>query len=1057
MPWPHIEHDPPSNESDATPARESKTPPGGLPPTGEENSRLDEVIGEYLEALEAGHAPSRESLLAGHPDLAGELAQFLDDQDRFAALVAPLTVRLSGTPQSGLPGGESQTGRSFGNYQILEEIARGGMGVVYKARQFVGQGTPRPSRVVALKMVSQGSFASPTDIQRFRLEAAAVARLDHPNIVPLYEAGEHDPGSGAVLPYFSMRLVEGGSLAQNILSFRGKPRQAARLILAVARAVEYAHQRGVLHRDLKPANILLDGPPQAPLDTWRPLVADFGLAKQVQGAESSGFPSGLAATQPGTAVGTPSYMPPEQALGVAPLTTAADVYSLGAILYELLAGRPPFRTPTGLGTLLEALDREPDPPSRFGPNVDRDLDTICLKCLQKEPERRYPTTGALADDLERYLAGKPLLARPIGPLGRAARWCRRRPLLAGLMAAVVLSVLGGISLVFWQWRRAETHLADSRAQKLEAERQRDRAKALFREARAQKHEAERQRGLADESFREAYEVVDTFCIRLSEDRLSQLPGLQPLRKELLQGGLVYLQRLARRQADGPGKPERAGLREELARTYFRIGTIANVIGPKKEALDAYQKAIDLYRKLLEGDPKNREWRQLIASALVNRGTLQHDLGRPEETRESLWQAREICESLLREKVDDRSRDGLASVLGNLALLHHGEGESEKALELNREAGKIRADLVRQHPDQSDYEINLTRTRYNEGNMLAGLGRNDQALACFEDVRSRQERLAQKHPEDLWLQASLAHTYDRVAGFYAGKGKDVEAVALLEMGCRILESLIAANPQVTDFRRDLATLLNNLGGVHVRAGRRQPALKAYERAAGVQRSLVAGHPDVHEYRLNLARTCHNVALRHHEAGRYQEALKAYAESAAHFGKLLKTRPGDPVYAAGVAGALNNSADVLQKMNRPEEAIKTFEKALEHQKMAFARGPHSAEHRRFLGKVYGNLARAYRLARQPAAAVPLSLERRKLWPGNPTELYRIVRDFLLAAQLAEKDSADQRRYQDLALETIRLAVEAGYRDEKELRSNPELAVLRNRPEFERLLRTIRTPSP
>jgi WD40 repeat protein/serine/threonine protein kinase len=397
--------------------------------TPSRESRVHEAIVAYLAAVEAGRTPDREELLSRHSDVADDLRAFFADYDRMQALAEPLRHALPPHPadeatlgpDTTLSSPSLGTVRYFGDYELLEELARGGMGVVYKARQV------SLNRVVALKMILAGQLASADDVRRFRTEAEAAANLDHPHIVPIYEVGEHQGQH-----YFSMKLIEGGNLAGRIADFGNDPKGAARLLTTVARAVHHAHQRGILHRDLKPANILLDA-------KGEPQVTDFGLAKQV--ASNSGN------TRTGAIIGTPTYMAPEQARAEKGLSTAADVYSLGAIHYELLTGRPPFQAATPLDTLLQLMEKEPDRPQQLNPKVNRDLETIALKCLEKQPEKRYGSAEALADDLERWLRGEPIRARRSTPWERTIKWARRRPAaaaLAAVSAAAVLVFLAGL-------------------------------------------------------------------------------------------------------------------------------------------------------------------------------------------------------------------------------------------------------------------------------------------------------------------------------------------------------------------------------------------------------------------------------------------------------------------------------------------------------------------------------------------------------------------------------------------------------------------------------------
>jgi predicted Ser/Thr protein kinase len=423
--------------------------------------RIEEFLGD---ASEPGRACLLYELLALEAEyrrLGGEQPAPEEYGPRFPGHTALVAAALAGpapgptatdaartTPESPRVGDDGAAGRGAGGlasvpgYEVLEELGRGGMGVVYEARQ------TRLNRLVAVKMIRADAVAGKEARARFLSEARAVARLQHPNIVQVFEVGEAEDQ-----PFFSMEFVEGGSLSRRLSHSPLAAGEAARLVEVLARAMHYAHERGVVHRDLKPANVLLtaDGTPK---------VTDFGLAKQLD--QESGQ------TQTGAMVGTPSYMAPEQAEGrVKDVGPLSDVYALGAILYECLTGRPPFRAATIPQTLRQVVEVEPVAPRDLNPAVPRDLETVCLKCLHKEPSRRYASGADLAEDLRRFQAREPITARPVGPAERLGRWCRRNPAVAGTALALAVTLTVGVVLITLSrndaWRLAEekARLADA--------------------------------------------------------------------------------------------------------------------------------------------------------------------------------------------------------------------------------------------------------------------------------------------------------------------------------------------------------------------------------------------------------------------------------------------------------------------------------------------------------------------------------------------------------------------------------------------------------------------
>ncbi|HEY2839860.1 MAG TPA: protein kinase, partial [Pirellulales bacterium] len=635
--------------------------------------------------------------------------------------------------------------RPFGDYELLEEIARGGMGVVYRARQRA------LDRIVAVKMILAGQLASATEVERFRAEAQAAAHLHHPNIVPIIEVGERQGQH-----FFSMGFVDGKSLAGRLAAGPLPPREAAELLRATAEAVQYAHDCGVIHRDLKPANILLDS-------AERPHVTDFGLAKRINQDE------GLTVT--GQIIGTPSFMPPEQAAGkldaIGPL---ADVYSLGAVLYATLTGRPPFQAASPIDTLKQVLEREPVAPRSLNPTTPRDLETIALKCLQKEPAKRYPSARTLAEDLQRWLRGEPISARPVGRFERAWRWRRRNPVVAALSGAVALALIMGTVVSTWFAIQSNRY-------------------ALQADARA----------------KEARDAVDQFFTAVSENQLLDVPGLQPLRKELLGSALAYYQRFIEEHGDDPA------VQDELVATYSRVASITSQIGSKEEALSQLEIALRIAERLAREHPKIEEYQSRLLDVLIRVSTLQQELGRLADVEKFAGRAVEVCER-----------------------------------------------FVHDHPDKIEYQETLVNTQETLEEARYALGKPCNPEAAYQRAVDLNLKVVGQYPGDPLCRAALADKYLNLGSFQTRNMQLADAEASWRKSLQIYESLARTEPKGTRFQRGLQDVYQCLGGVQKQTGRQAEAEASCKAALAAAEKIAGDNPTVSDYQRRLADACTNLS-------------------------------------------------------------------------------------------------------------------------------------------------------------------------------------------------------
>jgi serine/threonine-protein kinase len=762
-------------------------------------------------------------------------------------------------------------------YELRGLLGRGGMGLVYQARHV-------PSgRTVALKMLLGGAHAELAELARFRAEAEAVTRLRHPNIVQLFEVGSQDGWA-----YFALEYLPGGSLARHLAGTPQPAGASARLVQTLAHAMQFAHEHGIVHRDLKPGNILLASggrePPEGgvsggsrpPLAGCVPKITDFGLAKRLDVEPAAIASDGR--TRTGQLLGTPSYMAPEQTWGrPADVGPAADVYALGAILYECLTGRPPFRAPTPVDTLLQIRSTEPVPPRRLVPSVPRDLETICLTCLQKDPRRRYASARALAEDLGRFLTGAPVEARRAGPRERVVRWARRRPAWAALTGVCTAALVSLVALGVWHYAALHGYNAELRAERANADRLRELAQTREAEAVRQQGEAQKQWRRAEVNFRKALAAVEQLLLRVSVEgkRLAHEPRMELLRRALLRDALRFYQAFLNERGEDPG------VRLETATAYFRVADIQKELGQAGAAEEAYGAAAKLLQGLVDEFPREPRYRYDLAGVHNNLGGLLMDRQRPDEAERAIRRALEIQTVLVQEFPDSTEyRIALAGSRHNLGTWLVGNGRLQEGEEALRAALDVRRRLAEANPDKPECRQDVARTVANLATAVLRAGRLHEAGEGFREARDMQELLVKGFPKVPAYRLELAGSHQGLAVVLAQTGQAEEAEAAYRSAADLLRRLAEDFPRVPTYRDVLARNQHKLGAFFARRQQPQDAEQAYRQALDLRQGLVNEFPRVAAYRRALASTWGQLAAVLRDQGRWDAARQAAEEARKH---------------------------------------------------------------------------------------------------------------------------------------------------------------------------------
>jgi eukaryotic-like serine/threonine-protein kinase len=843
------------------------------------------------------NADDRSSNATGFP-IMSPVTLNAPEQDQFGSQPGdqPVSVRVDGVPLQST------------RFQALRAHAQGGLGIVSVAFD------SELEREVAVKQIRSNRADNPTSRARFLFEAKVTAGLEHPGIVPVYALGEDAAGR----PYYAMRLIHGKTLGETITEFHADAGlrsnagersirlfRLLRRFIDVCNAVEYAHDHGVLHRDLKPDNIMIG-------EYGETIVVDWGLAKslgdnlvsrEISVSLFDSFPKSPGLTDAGSKVGTPDYMSPEQAKGDhARVSAASDVYSLGATLYSILTGRSPFPASDTDQKFRAIQVGHFIAPRQVSPSVPKPLEAICKRAMAIDPEERFHSSRALAEDIERWIADQPILAYQESPGEQAQRWVRRHKTLATSTALTALVALLGLAAVLTVQSRASARLKSSNQQLTESN-----------TALSAANERERAR------FDLAMQTIKRFHTGISEDFLLKQNDFEDLRNKLLtnaRDSYGSLRRLLEGQTDRTS-------RLALGKAVYEFGLLTELVGTREDALSAFEQSLDVIRSIradAEGDLEIKEQEGLCQLAV---GLLRTRTDKSDAALTSLHHAATIFEDLTGASPENsRFQEKLAKALFSIGFVLIRDGKREEGRAFSEKAKNMQQTLVNRNPAVSDLQKQLAIYFTRIGLNLKEEGKLAEARRYYEIARAVLEQLVRFNPKEPEFQSELADNLIRSGSLLGETGDQASALAHLERARSIRETLVRDRPNVVELQRQLANIYGTIGALLRETSRLPEAFEFLRKASGIHEDLTRRNARFSDLQRDLADDYNTIALLLREVGKAAEALKYYEKSRLIVDRLLRNNPDQFHLHGHLSDLLNNMGSVYTELGRPDDALAAY---------------------------------------------------------------------------------------------------------------------------------------